>query len=41
MVKNSIGKRNFMQPMGRFKYALKGASLFFLFSLAGEGAGNF
>jgi hypothetical protein len=38
MVVNSFGKRNFMQPMGRPKHAIK-VPCFFLVSL-GEGAGG-
>ncbi len=35
MVMNSFGKRNFMQPMGRLKHALKVPCFFFLLTLAG------
>ncbi len=37
MVTNSIGKRNFMWPMGRPKHALKVPCFFFLLILGGGG----
>jgi hypothetical protein len=37
MVMNSFAKRNFMQPMGRPKHALKVPCFFFLLSLDGAG----
>jgi hypothetical protein len=39
MVVNSFGKRNFMQPMGRPKHAIK-VPCFFLVSLGGGAGGE-
>jgi hypothetical protein len=39
-VMNSFGKRNFMEPMGRPKHALKVPCFFFLLSLDWAGGGK-
>jgi hypothetical protein len=40
MVTKSFGKRNFMQPMGRPKHALKVPCFFFFLSCFGVGGGG-
>jgi hypothetical protein len=40
MVTKSFGKRNFMQPMGRPKHALKVPCFFSFYVLEGEGGGD-